>query len=936
MYTFILAIHFILLLASIIFIGVVLSEKSNDTTKYLFAATICNMMVMLGYTQEILAKERQFSIVSIKVQLFGLVFFLTFLLLFVAGCCNVIIPRAARNTFMVLDVFFGLSAISMEYHDLFFTEVGLYQGYHPVITVELGIISILCFAYNVFLGLFISYISVRGIMRKKEPNPAPMYMLPFSFLPTVIALIFFFVFTPEKMGFNPVPGSITIGMSYLIFMVYKFRLLDTTQVAKDNIVESINEIYLVVDVSKNLLFASDRAYAIFPELRERKKQGPLVEDIYRNNHKNMEIGKRQYQVSVSPFYDKKTLKGYSLWLFDKTEEIENTRNLIELKNRAEDANQAKSIFLANMSHEIRTPMNAIMGTTEMILRSNPKPEVEEMASDIKKAGNHLSTIISGILDFSKIESGQVESVEINYDTGGYLKEVFKQFSPRIQEKGLAFPVNIDSSIPRGLRGDATHVRQILTNLLDNAIKYTDSGFVSLTLDWEEIDKRAKLYFIVEDTGCGIKEKAIPELFDSFSRTDLRRNRNIQGTGLGLAIAKKLVESMEGEISVESEYGSGTKFKFSVMQKIWDPAPMGDFSKVKEETLIAEKKEEFVAPEARVLCVDDNLTNRRVIQELLSIYHISADVAKSGKECLEILEKDSRYHLIFMDQMMPDMDGIETAKEIRMMSGDVRRIPIIALTANAVVGAREMFMENGFQDYLSKPVELKELEKVLLNYLPEKVICYLEKKEETGNYGKPIVIPGVDTKEGMRRVNNERERYLKSLRFLYDDGEKQIARMKKMLLDGKIKNYGFEAHAVKGLTLGIGAGNLSEMAKEQEIAAKSEDMECIREKSPAFFKAYEMLLANIRFVLKENGISLTEGEIKATKDALAEDEFVIRCNDILDALELLEETVAAKIVEDLLRTELSDERREVLKKARADIVDYEFEAAGKKIEALLTQ
>ncbi len=935
MYTFVLIIHIILFLLAILFIGIVLSEKSNDTTKYLFATTISNVMVSMGYTQEIISKDMDFSMASVKIQLFGLVFLMSFLLFFVARCCNIRIPKVVRKVLMLVDVFFGLTALTLEFHSLFFTEINLYQGSYPIVVVEEGIVCKICFAYNVSLGLICSLFAVRGVVRNTDKKRIPMYLLPFCFLPTVIALILFFIFTPQKMGFNPVPASITVGMSYLIFMVYKFRLLDTAQVAKDSIVESINEIYLVVDVSKFLLFASNRAYEVLPDLRDRKKQLPLIEEIYRNNRGNMEINERQYQVSVSPFYDKKTLKGYSLWLFDKTEEIRNTKELIELKNRAEEANQAKSLFLANMSHEIRTPMNAILGTTEMILRSNPKPEVETMATDIKKAGTHLSTIISGILDFSKIESGQVESVEVNYDTGGYLKEVIRQFGPRIQQKGLAFPLNIDPTLPKGLRGDATHVRQILTNILDNAIKYTDSGFVSLILDWEEVDGRAKLNFAVEDTGCGIKEKAIPGLFDSFSRADLRRNRDIQGTGLGLAIAKRLVESLEGEITVESTYGSGTKFTFYVMQKIWDPAPMGDFSKVKEEGISEEKKEEFIAPEARVLCVDDNLTNRRVIQELLSIYRISADVAESGAACLKILEKDSRYHLIFMDQMMPEMDGIETAKAIRTMHGEVRRIPIVALTANAVVGAREMFLENGFQDYLAKPIELKELEKVLRNYLPEKLITNIEEKENEEEMGKPIVIPGVDTKEGMKRVNNERARYLKSLRFLYDDGEKQIDRMKKMLLEGKIQNFGFEAHAVKGLTLGIGAKGLSEMAKEMEFAAKEDKKDIIQDKSKAFFKSYEMLLANIRYVLKENGISLSENEIKAIKGALTEGEFVIRCNDILDALDLLEEQEAGRLVEELLRTNLPEDRREALKKARTEISDFEYDSAAQTIEALLT-
>ena len=934
MYLFILIIHLILLAVSMVFIGIVLSEKANDTTKYLLMATVCNFLVMLGYTQELLGVEKDISLASIKIELLGLAFLLSFLIFFMSRICNFFIPFPVRLLVMLLDIFFAVATLTVEFHSFFFSSVKyVEEGFYPHVVVEEGILCHASQVYNVGLGIMFTVICIHDFFRRRNNRDSQVYLLPLCFIPVISAVLLFYFLSVESMGFNPVPASITIGMSYFIFMVYRFRILDTTQIAKDNLVDSINEVYIVVDISKNLLFASQMAYQTIPELWDAKKRSDIIARIYRNNRKNMEIKDRQYQVSVSPFYDKRTLKGYSLWLFDKTEEIKNTQRLIELKNKAEEANYAKTLFLANMSHEIRTPINAIMGTTEVILRSDVKPEVRNMATDIKSAGEDLSSIISGILDFSKIESGEVESVEVNYDTAHAIRDVIKQFSSRARDKGLDFQANVAQDLPRGLRGDVTHVRQILNNLLDNACKYTQSGTITFTVNWEEENDMAKMYFSVQDTGCGIMEKAIPKLFDSFQRTDLRRNKDIQGTGLGLAIAKKLVESMNGEISVDSVYGRGSIFSFFIYQKIWDPAPVGDIFASQEEFSKEDIKEDFIAPDARILCVDDNLTNRKVIKELLSIYQIGADIVDSGKACLKRLEEKSDYHLIFMDQMMPEMDGIETVRRIQNMSGEARKIPVIALTANAVVGDREIFLDNGFSDYIPKPIELKVLENVLLQFLPPDIIRFIDSRNNPKEFGKAIVLPGVNVKLGMNRYGGERTRYLSALRFICDDGEKQVVRMREMLKNKKYEEYGFEVHAIKGFTLGIGAEHVSVLAREQETAAKENNIKVIAEKSEDFIKEYEMLLANIRFVLKENGMDSKE-EIQISEEPLTEEEFIEKINEISQMLDMLDAKSASDEINSILRTEMEDFRRKELNQLLDKVMEFEYEDAKKTVESLL--
>ena len=870
--------------------------------------------------------------VSVKVQLIGLFFLITIIVFFVARCANITIPKVPRFIMLALDMLLVAAAVTAEYHSLYFSDYYVEtNGLYPYMVTKNGIVCWISLAYTLFQVAMIITCTIHDARRKKKTKTTPLIL---CFLPAAVSYVLFMTVKVEHMGFNPVPASIIVGMSYLIYMVYKFRLLDATEIAKESIVESLNDVFFVVDVSKNLLFASETAYSVLPGLKDRKRSGSLIQTIFDNNHKDIEIDKRQYMVSVSEFYDKKTLKGYSLWLLDKTAEVENTKRLVELKEEAEKANRAKSVFLAAMSHEIRTPLNAIMGSTEILMHSGHSPETKELAGDIQSAGNVLLSLISGILDFSKIESGKIDTVEENYETGAYLKSITKMFSERISKKGMSFPINADPTLPRGLRGDATHIRQILTNLLDNAVKYTQSGFVSLTVTWQEEDGKAKIIFVVEDSGCGIKESAIPHLFDSFSRSDLRRNLEIQGTGLGLAIAKRLVESMNGEIGVESTYGRGTKFTFYVYQKIWDSAPLGDFSKIETKDIVLEEKgEEFIAPKARILCVDDNNTNRKVTKEMLSIYRIHVDTAESGEECLRILEEGNRYQMILMDQMMPGLDGIQTAEEIRKMSADIRRIPLIALTADAVVGARERFMEKGFQDYIAKPMELKEMERILLKYLPEDYILFID-REKAEEAGPEIILPGVDVRDGLKRYGSDRIRYLKALGFICEDGEKQMERMREMVANEDYEGYGREAHSIKGLTLGIGAYSLSEEAKEMEYIALSRDLDDFERKNPDFLREYSQLLDSIRFVLSENGMEPTTKDVEVTEDNLSDEELDTMLEELCDALEMLDYSRAEEQVEQILSHKLQERIRLNIYRIRDDINDFEFEKALDRTRTLL--
>lgn len=400
------------------------------------------------------------------------------------------------------------------------------------------------------------------------------------------------------------------------------------------------------------------------------------------------------------------------------------------KMNAESANKAKSMFLATMSHEIRTPINVIIGMNEMINRDTNEGIIRDYSANIKDAGKTLLALINDILDVSKIESGKMEIVPVNYLMKPLINDLAMKTTTRIGNKDIKLVLEIDEDIPSEYFGDEVRINQILTNILTNSAKYTERGKITLTVKNSGVeDDNIKLFFAVKDTGIGIKEEDLNKVLEStFVRVDEARNRNIEGTGLGLTITRQLLELMGSKLEVSSVYGEGTQFCFTLEQKIINSAPMGPVSK-KEKVKERRTKNTFIAPNVNVLAVDDTNPNLIVIKGLLKPYQMkSVDVAKSGKECLELCE-GKKYDLIFMDHMMPEMDGIETLNRLRAGSSSNANTKVIALTANAISGSEKIYSESGFDGYLSKPIDVTELDKCLRDNLDEEKMDNVKTEEE---------------------------------------------------------------------------------------------------------------------------------------------------------------------------------------------------------------
>jgi len=397
-------------------------------------------------------------------------------------------------------------------------------------------------------------------------------------------------------------------------------------------------------------------------------------------------------------------------------------DLEEAVRLAQAADKAKSDFLANMSHEIRTPINAVLGMNELILRESTEKQIFEYSSNVADAGNALLSLINDILDFSKIEAGRMELAPDNYELSILLREVNNIMNIRFKNKGIDFRIKNNPNLPNNLYGDEVRIRQILINILNNALKYTDKGSVTLDVNFEKNDSDSITLILSSiDTGIGIKEEDLPSLFKSFTRIDLHHNRKKEGTGLGLSITQSFVELMGGTIDVESTYGQGSTFKIRIPQKVVSDEVMGTFDASASTSKKANNGKRFTAPDARILVVDDIEMNLEIIKGLLKPCQLNIDLAESGQACLDAVAQNA-YDIILLDHMMPDLDGVETMK---LMKNDTTHpnqdTPVIMLTANAIIGAREEYLALGFSDYLSKPIQPNELDEMIVKYLPaEKV------------------------------------------------------------------------------------------------------------------------------------------------------------------------------------------------------------------------
>lgn len=538
-------------------------------------------------------------------------------------------------------------------------------------------------------------------------------------------------------------------------------------------------------------------------------------------------------------------------IHDEMQKLRQTATLIQEKEAAINASQAKSDFLARMSHEIRTPINSVLGIDEMILRESSEPQILDYAAKIKSSGQTLLYLINDILDLSKIESNKMEITPVEYEPRQLFSDVLLMIEPRANAKGLTLYCEIDPHIPAKLFGDDMRIRQILINLLTNAIKYTNEGKITFSVQLiQKAETEALLHFSVKDTGIGIKEEDRSLLFESFQRLDIIKNKEIEGTGLGLSISHRLLQLMGSDLCVQSVYGTGSDFNFQLKQNIADNSELGSFQKKITHSSSTTYQESFYAPTANILVTDDNNMNLLVFKGLLKNSGMNIHTALSGLEALELIQSNT-YDLVFMDHMMPGMDGIEVLHHI--LKNEQLRLhapSIIALTANAITGAKEFYLQEGFSGYLSKPIYGPDLEKTILEFLPADKFQLVAPKES------PVLSPettGIETnlldqQLGLSFCAGSKEFYHEILKAFVQSNFQNT--LQNYYSEEDWKNYRIIVHGIKSSAKSIGATPLSELAKDMEFALKERnDTGFIRSQHPVILQEIEKLEVLIQEIVQ---------------------------------------------------------------------------------------
>lgn len=735
----------------------VIRAKPSRIQQKLLITCILGFTTTFGNVMEVFAVCPESAMSAIKVAYIGKCYIVTAALIFVSSYGSVKLPRgvvqflAAANTVVLATV------MTCEKHGLFYAAIDSEirpNGRAAMLLVHGPFYHIWLVLMLVGSGMYL-VIAIHELTRSERIAKLRMTAVFMAVaIPMVVAVLFQLL---QPTYFDPSTFAITMTQVCFLFAVRRYGLLDTLELAQERIIEDTQHGIAVVDNTKTtLLYQNQAAEKLITRIMETNGSFDLEQFIKVREHV-YEIDGRHYEFRLSDLMqcaDSNEIQGYVVWIFDMTFIDEYTSEMIRLKEEAENANQAKTDFLANISHEIRTPMNSIVGYAELALKNRDTQIVNGYLRKIKKSSDILLHIINELIDITKIESGKMKLVKVKYRFNELIDEIRHMVEIPAGYAGLAFLVQLDSMLPERFYDDKVKVQEIILNLVTNSIKYTKEGSVILRVHLKElVDQRALICIEVEDTGIGMSEADSDTAFAKFERVDRKNNYHVQGSGLGLSIVKSFVDMMDGTIFYESEIGKGTRFVVDIWQELdrdaleeaEDGLPVqgaavldsdsegacaddkaADHSGADNDsgTQTAREPVQDAPKEAeinsgRVLIVDDNELNLDVASGIMELMGMTTQTAESGLKCLELLENGEMPDIIFMDYMMPEMDGLETMKKIREFAGAVAKVPVVLLTANAVTGVKEEMLEAGFDDFLSKPIEIEDLRRILIRFLGEK-------------------------------------------------------------------------------------------------------------------------------------------------------------------------------------------------------------------------
>ena len=838
-------------------------------TNYFYMIMIMLMMVSnAGYLAVALSRNMEEAILADKIVYIGGCFIPPATLSLICTLTNYRLASWIKSLIYGVSGFIYGMVLTIGYSDLFYQDVYL-KSYKDVMVMGHGKGIGYKLFYMVLIGHAVMEICLIFLTIVKRRKISLKNLIGLSSI--VIINIYLFIvgkYINPSVEITPLTYAISCGV--LVFMYRKGSIYNFD----DNISNSQkrnSNAYIMFDERLNFLGCNPMAEQIFPQLAESVVDRPLdnemaakylagwIHEFDEGKEKvfTYENENAHYVCEVEKMYHKGKHHGYMVEMRDNTGEwkylsllsshtkeleyeVEKQQRIakeLELaKIEAEGANEAKSQFLARMSHEIRTPINAVMGMNEMILRESEEKGIKKYAHDIKTATETLLGMVNEILDTSKIDAGMMEIIPGSYEIATLLNDLYSIMIVKAQSKNLELIFEVDPDIPGEYWGDDVRIKQVLINLLNNGVKYTNEGSVTLRISCTMAGTNAILHYRVIDTGIGIKEEDFEKLFEKFERVEKEKNRNIEGTGLGLNIASRLLNLMGSELKVKSEYQKGSEFYFDIKQKIVDIEPIGDF---RDRIQLVEESEDdnilYVAPEAKVLIVDDNSMNRDVFAGLLKPTRMKVFEAASGEECITILQ-ERKFDIVFLDHMMPGMDGMETFRIIKKKKL-CEETPVIMFTANVMAGEREKFLNEGFKDFLAKPIIPEKLDEMMIKYLPKELVRTENIQKAVSKERALENLPQLEEFDfgyALGLLKSE-ELLLQSLEN-FRDMLKYIPEKLKRLLEGieqeeSLKNYRIEVHALKGTSATVGALLLSKIARLLEVAAAHGEIAKIKTLNP---------------------------------------------------------------------------------------------------------
>ena len=858
------------------FLAIVGTQHENAITKNLLVTGFLILFQNIGYLMLISSENLSEALMAVRLEYMGTAVLVSFMMMFVLQYCKRELKQWMMVALMSFDSLVLLSVWSCEYTKIYYSSLAfeseplphLVHGNGPLylVTAVMIVAQMLCSIFVCFITWKKSRKGKRkmgcGIMAIILTYPLVSYGI------SVSGVI-------DGGAYDSVPGSAALTIFLLGLVILFGRLFDGQAIAYANIIRKLKEPVILVDNKYRFVECNDRAYEVFPSLVGLEEGDAIADPMLLftlQNERRSDIISDDFimRPDVQQIMNKGEIKGYAVLLSDLTEERRQLEESQQLKLEAEIANKAKSDFLAQMSHEIRTPINAVLGMNEMILRESCDDNIKKYAMDIKDSASSLLSIINEILDLAKIESGKMELIPANYALSSVLNDLYNMMNIRAKEKNLTLVFDIQKDIPSEYFGDDIRLRQILSNLLTNAVKYTQTGTVTLSIRGGAKGTVAYLRFSVTDTGIGIRPEDIEKLFEKYRRFDESKHREIEGTGLGMNITMRLLRLMGSDLKVNSTYGKGSCFYFDLHQRITNREPLGNFSdRVAHQAADYQWVTSYQAPEAKLLVVDDNSVNRKVFMNLLKQTKMKIDEAGGGREALSMIS-EKHYDLIFLDHMMPEMDGIATLHEMEKIDLTVsgnEHTPVIMLTANAVVGAEKKYMQEGFSGFLTKPIMPEKLDNLICKYLPQDLIVYGSGKQiaSAEQEEQQISLPPLEEFdwEAAMRILQDETMLMETLRdfteFLPQTRDELNLYMD--AIDAKVsqENYRICVHSLKSSAATVGAILLSKLARLLEEAAATGNLERLRTLHPVLMEEIDRHHERLCTIFPENGDAMIKND-----------------------------------------------------------------------------